>query len=484
MRILSLLAGSALAGSLACAGGGAGQAPAPRTPTPADTPVVLLRLDPGPATLGRNLLRATVRNTSGRPVPFQLSVRSESPALAIQRSDYRLLQPGETAEIAHAYELPDPGYRLLLVYHGVATGMPTGEDPYPRFASRAVERFAVDPGRGRSRPAPETTPGEAPALAPERAAARRRLAQLLGWDRPAAPSFAPRAGAPLMIGEYRQQAVEIATEPGRTIGLLFVRRAGAAGRLPTVLFLSGNPPGTKESGLVPGLILADQGFQVVAIDRRESARETTRGGYLSAIADPVFDARRAIDYLLTRDDVDGSRIAALGYSRGAAEALLLLALHESVRAGVFASGLVAQDSLFTSSAWLPTVYSPDVLDDVGLGQLNDRDRLEAAITPDITARAHRAYRARYPYFGALDPAALFPLAAPRPVLLVAAGRDPQLALPGVFALDDSVQAVYRAAGVPDRAELLVFPRSDHFLPGAYLEQAGRWLSEWLRPRAP
>ena len=102
------------------------------------------------------------------------------------------------------------------------------------------------------------------------------------------------------------------------------------------------------------------------MDRRESARHTGPGEYLSSIADPVFDARRAVDYLLTRNDV-----------------------------AVLASRLLEEDSLFGSGAWLPTLYSEDVLADLGLTDLlGDWDALSAAITPEISRRALYTYRSR------------------------------------------------------------------------------------------
>jgi fermentation-respiration switch protein FrsA (DUF1100 family) len=225
------------------------------------------------------------------------------------------------------------------------------------------------------------------------------------------------------------------------------------------------------------MFLADRGLQVVAIDRRESARNTGRGEYLSATADPVFDARIALDYLETREDVDTARIGVFGFSKGAEEGMFTAVLHLSVRAAVFASRLVDQDSLFHSAAWLPTLYSEDILDDLGLDSLiGNWEVLTARITPVVSAAALTAYRSRYPHFDSLNPAMVLPLMAPRPVLVVTGARDPQIVLAGALALDDRVQAVYRTHGIGDRADFRIMPRSDHGMPGTIVDQIADWFA--------
>lgn len=482
MRTALVLAAAGIACLLGCA-----QASATRLgqagPVQEAGPVAVLHLDPGTGQLGKNLFRATVTNRGTVPVPFSLSLRVESPSHALQKSHYRLLQPGETAELEYEYERPNRGYRLLLSYYGIAQSMPTAQEPYPEFVNRRLRRFALQPAernaRERQRIAAEPAPLP-PELAAARANACRQIAQVLDWERPAAPSFEARELGPEQLGGYRLQVVQIATEPDRTVELLFVRTAALAGRLPTILYLTGNPPGRKESGIVPGMFLADLGLQVVAVDRRESARHTGRGEYLTSVADPVFDAGRVVDYLLSRADVDPERIGVFGFSKGAEEGMFLAVLHPSVRAAALASRLVAQESLFASDGWLPTLYSEDVLSDLGLDSLvGNMSGLRSAITPEVSAKALRAYRTRYPWFDALDPAAVLPLAAPKPVLVVTGARDRQIALPGVLRLDDAVQAAYRDTGSPGNAELQIMPRSDHGMSAEAVENVGRWLDEWL-----
>ena len=453
-------------------------------PSVHDNPVAVSNFDAGEARIGTNVFRARAHNNTSAPIPFGVSLRAESPSRAVQKSHYRLLQPGETSELVYEYELPNDGYRLLIAYYGPVASMPTEQDPFPDFTARKITRFAVLP-RPSIRGGTGTRPTSAdvsvpPARATEHESAKRHLAELLDWDRPRSPSFSPHPTSSESIGPYQLEAVRIATEPERSIHLLLVRRAAACGRLPTVLYLSGNPPGRKESGIVPGMFLADRGLQLVAIDRRETARHTGRGEYLSATADPVFDARRAIDYLRTRADVDSARIGVFGFSKGAEEGMFAAVLHPSVRVAALASRLVDQDSLFNSAAWLPTLYSEDIVYDLGLDSLlGNWEGLTARITPAVSTAALAAYRKRYPYFDSLNPAAVLPLMAPRPLLVVTGARDQQIVLSGALPLDDRVQATYRELGISDRSDFLVMPRSDHGMPGNVVEQIAEWFSNRL-----
>ena len=461
-----------------------GNGPTPFVASAQDTTVVVTRFGVEQSRVGTNVFRVTVRNNTTTPVPFGVSLRAESPSRAVQKSHYRLLQPRETASLVYEYELPDEGYRLLIAYYGQVRAMPTEREPFPDFTERQLKRFARFPGaRDQNRtvgPLVAGSPSFAPSQTTRQDSAKSRLSDLLGLGRARSPALRPRVTASDRVGPYRLKTVQIATEPNGTIDLLFIRRADACRRLPTILYLTGNPPGRKESGIGSGMFLADLGFQVVAIDRRESARHTGRGEFLSAIADPVFDATIAVDYLLTLEDVDTARIGVFGFSRGAEEGMFLSVLHHSVRAAVLVSRLVDQDSLFSTAAWLPTLYSEDILSDLGLDSLiGNWEALTARITPSVSAAALTSYRHRYPYFDQLNPAAVLPLLAPRPVLVVTGARDQQIVLSGALALDDRVQAVYRELGIPDRAGFLIMPRSDHGMSGAMVRQIAEWFASRL-----
>lgn len=461
--------------------------PAEAVQTPKAPTVTILSVAPGAGETGRNRYRATVRNDGAEPFPFVLSLRTESASRGWQRGLYRMLAPGEIADVEMEYEVPDRGYRLLVAYFGRAERMPTEETPYPGFDAFAEQRHALRPAEAGAPPrfwrrAPHAPiPREHSADGPM----ATELAGLLDWARPTADDVAPEILGEATIGDYRVIDVRIATEPDATIDFLLVRRNDREGPLSTALYLPGNPPGTKRSGLVSAMSLADAGLQVAAVERRESARETEAGEFLSSRADPVFDAGRVVDHLLSRDDVAGEEIGVFGFSLGAYEGMLLTALHPDVGAAALASRMAVDDSLFGSPGWIPTLWSVEVLEDVGLARhIGDWEALWGGATPAVGAAALEAYRARYPYFDRLDPAAIVPGLAPVPVLVVAGARDPQFPLSAVLALDALALAAYREAGVEERSELYVMPRGGHTLTPRAMDVIADWLRIWLEEGSP
>lgn len=446
--------------------------------------VTVLSFDPGGAGAKPFRARVRVRNDGDRAFPFALSVRLESAGRGSQGATYRLLEPGEIAEVEHRYRVPDRGYRLLVAYLARADHMPTDEIPYPAFEPFEVRRHALPAGGGVDLrfwipPGRE----EADLSRPPPGPLATEVAGLLDWDRPAAPDSTAVLDA-YRIGPYRLTDLRVATGPGRTIDVLLVRRDDREEPLPTVLYLPGNPPGTRRSGIVSAMFLADAGLQVAAVDRREEARETGPGEWLSSRADPVFDDRRVVDHLLARGDVAGERVGVFGFSVGASEGSLLALLDPRVGVAALASRMVVEDSLFGGTGWIPTLWSEEVLEDVGLGEsIDDWDALWEAATPELGARALRAYRARYPFFDRLDPAVVLPTLAPMPLLVVAGAIDPQFPLAGVLALDAMMLEAYREKGVPERAELHLVSRGGHALTPSAMEAIADWFRVWLGPRS-
>jgi dienelactone hydrolase len=106
--------------------------------------------------------------------------------------------------------------------------------------------------------------------------------------------------------------VSYAGESGsRVLGFLLVPRA--AGRHPAVLFLHGSG-GTREDLLVPAAVLANRGFVTLTISQPTDT-ETYRP--------LVVNARRALDLLAARRDVDTHRLGVVGFSLGAQTAAIL-----------------------------------------------------------------------------------------------------------------------------------------------------------------
>ena len=479
-------------------------AQAPSSPsTSRIDPLVLLGIYPGPRITGPNDLRVVLKNESSDTVMALMSIRIESPSRGAQQSHYHSLGPGETISWTEQYRVPNRAYRLLRVFVGVASARPSKAEPYPWFADEyETSRFALHPAGASDGAAPESAPQAwryywdlGPSV--ERLADRIRtiadslqtypdetkaaLRRLLRWDRPAPIDFSPHLVSSDTLGPYSIRLMQISGESGEPINFQLLRRGTFDGPRSTVLYLSGNPPGTKESGTVPAMILADQHLQVVSIDRRGTARETGYGEFLANIADPVFDARRLIDYLVTREDLTKG-ISVFGFSMGAYEGMFLTALHPHVTAAVLASRMVDHDSLFASSAWAPTLWSPEVLEDVGLGEFDGdwKHLMEAAAL--VGDQAAAAFRKRYSFFDQINPRAVLPLAAPRPILILTGAQDSQFALPGVMSVDRAVRRRYTDLGVQSASQLYIMPRIGHGLGPVGLDHAAEWLRLWAGMR--
>ncbi|MFL5339932.1 MAG: alpha/beta hydrolase family protein [Gemmataceae bacterium] len=124
------------------------------------------------------------------------------------------------------------------------------------------------------------------------------------------------------------------------------------GRYPAVLCVHGHWAGARRDPVVQArcLGLVKLGFVVLAVDAfgsgeryAEPAAGTYHGALYGASLWPtgytllgmqVYDNRRAVDYLLTRDDVDGTKLGITGASGGGNQTMYAGALDERIKAVV------------------------------------------------------------------------------------------------------------------------------------------------------
>jgi hypothetical protein len=132
----------------------------------------------------------------------------------------------------------------------------------------------------------------------------------------------------------------------------------------------------------------------------------------------VWDGMRALDYLLTRPDVDAARIAVTGTSGGGFQSLYLGALDERI-------GVVAPSCFVTS---LPMRMANRIFEDPDSDPEQDPYRLVSA---------------------GIDHPGLLLLVYPRPVILLAAVKD-FFPIEGTRKTFREVAALYRAFGHGDR----------------------------------
>lgn len=217
----------------------------------------------------------------------------------------------------------------------------------------------------------------------------------------------------------------------------YFARPVSGGRRPTIIYMHAHgceyPVGKSEilSGrfFMPcepyAAVLTRAGYNVLCIDqwcfgeralRSEAATFKLmiwRGQVLWGMM--LYDCLRAIDYALTRDDVDGARLATLGMSMGSTLSYWTAALDPRVK--------VCIDTCCLSE------YQP--LIDTGAFDLHALYYYVPGLMNHFTA------------------AEVTGLIAPRPHLSLAGTRDSMTPLPGLDAIDDAMRRVYADMGAPD-----------------------------------
>lgn len=134
---------------------------------------------------------------------------------------------------------------------------------------------------------------------------------------------------------FEAQAVEFPARDGVLIGALWVPTVPPAGseltqtRRPTVVLLHGYGE-TRDALLPQAELIVNAGFNALIVDFRghgNSAGEVAALGTLDA-----NDVLGAVDYLVTRSDVDASRIGVQGVSMGAAAGIVAASQDQRIRA--------------------------------------------------------------------------------------------------------------------------------------------------------
>jgi dienelactone hydrolase len=164
------------------------------------------------------------------------------------------------------------------------------------------------------------------------------------YDYDATAPLDVRLGATRATGAYVVESLSFRGAGGERVPALLIRPTGVE-RPPCVLFLHGLG-GSKRDAEFAAVALAPQGIAVLAIDaarhgdRAQGKLELTPD--LAAIDGPmvrtVIDNRRALDYLATRDDVNGDRVVLVGVSMGAILGAIVAGVDERIDAAALLVG--------------------------------------------------------------------------------------------------------------------------------------------------
>jgi len=274
------------------------------------------------------------------------------------------------------------------------------------------------------------------------------------------------------------------------VPLLIVRPAKASGKLPAVIALHGT--GGNKEGMRGWLNdLADRGIIGVAIDARyHGARAGGAKGaaaYNEAITrawkakpgepqehpfyyDTVWDLWKTVDYLRTRDDVDGERIGMLGVSMGGIETWLAASVDERVKVLV---PLIAVQSFrwsLDNDRWQGRANTIKAAHEAAARDLGEKE---------VNARVCKALWDKVipGILGPYDCPSMLRLCADRPLLILGGEEDPNCPFGGAKLAVASAEAAYRKS--PDRLKVVILPGVRHQVTPEMRKEALEWCVRWL-----
>jgi hypothetical protein len=281
-----------------------------------------------------------------------------------------------------------------------------------------------------------------------RAEIRTRLLDLLGGLPEQRAALNARITGTVAMDGYRIEKLVFESLPGLHVAALVYVPDQPAGRKPAVLVACGHAPDGKAFKNYQEISgqLARRGYVVLCWDpvgqgERSQFWDADRGrsrynlvcgehavlGNLACIAGTslnrymVWDGMRAVDYLLTRSDVDGSRISITGTSGGGFQSAYVGALDERI-------GAVAPSCFITA---LPARMANRIFEDPDSDPEQDPYGLVSA---------------------GIDHPGLLLLVYPRPLIVAAAAKD-FVPIEGTRKTFREVAALYRAFGHGDRIAL-------------------------------
>ncbi len=246
----------------------------------------------------------------------------------------------------------------------------------------------------------------------------------------------------------------------------FAKPKGKSGRLPTVLFNHSHGGGYHigKNEFVNGReymssppyadVLTSLGYNALCFDTWVFGERATRtemdtfkdmlwhGRVMWGMM--VYDSLKAVDYLVSRSDVDSSRLATLGMSMGSSMAQWVGALDRRIKVIVDICCLTDWQTLLEVNGLKEHgiyYYVPDLLNHFTTAQMNA-------------------------------------LAAPRAHLALAGNQDPLTPVAGLEKVDTELKRVYAAAGHPENWKLLRYD-GKHFENPMMREEVRKWLVEKL-----
>ena len=277
--------------------------------------------------------------------------------------------------------------------------------------------------------------------------------------------------------------------------LIYKPVSGNKKTFPVIICLHGTG-GSKDNKDIKDMLFrfSRLGFMAVAIDARFHGERitsaiNTRNNYVDAIIkawknkdegkqkhpffyDTVYDLWRLTDYLVSRKDVDASRIGMTGISMGGIETWMAASVDKRIKVAV---PIIAAQSFkwsLENDRWqgrIGTIRSAheEAAKDLGDSDVNKRNikALWHKVVPGITDE--------------FDCPSMIRLFAPRPLLLLNNGEDQNCPLPGAEIAFASAKKAYQSKNSSEKLKIDVTPNEPHRLLPRHVQMAGEWFSKWL-----
>lgn len=299
-------------------------------------------------------------------------------------------------------------------------------------------------------------------------AVRVRMERLLGLSpqktRPQVEVLRTSEEADVVLEDLRFQA-----DNDHWVPAIVVKPRHAAPKLPAIICLPGTS-GTRQHLTDARLRLTEfprlgwaralskQGFLTISLDYRgsearnqniylEALREQLAGrSYMGLL---VQETIRAVDYLQTRADVDGTKLGVTGFSLGGAIAWYTAAVEPRLSVIVPVCG--------------------------GAGTYDDLLRSPA------NARYHSQYFYPAGFLKSFpgDQPEVFASLAPRALLIVGRDQDQGMTIAGLRKLEDKVKTAYASRRAAERFAVHLTP-GDHTYTDEMFAQVGAWFVRYLK----
>lgn len=264
-------------------------------------------------------------------------------------------------------------------------------------------------------------------------------------------------------GDYVIEKLTYQTLRDIIIPVHVYRQAKVTGRLPAILFVPGHwwaDSKTHPDFQAFCINMARSGFVVLTYDpigqgeRGVSFREHRRTSSLlvgfSQQAVMVYESQCALEYLLSRDDVDPEKIGITGASGGGYNSWTMTALDPRIACSV------------------PVVGTSDFLLQIHITRPLDwyQAKEHCHFIPGLLKFANN-----HEYLA---------MAAPRPVMILAAHNDPGFAVEGNRRIVSYGRKLYDALGEPERLAYFEDEQFGHGYQQPKRERAYGWFRRWLQ----